>query len=88
VVGVLLTDNRKAERFSLSLMKKGNDILIGGSLDCYKGGRATMNTRNWIIAAVAVVLLIAIYFVFFQPGAEAPTEITAPPATTEPAPAQ
>jgi hypothetical protein len=49
-----------------------------------------MNTRNWIIAAVAVVLLIAIYFYFvvFQPGAEAPTEITAPPATTEPAPAQ
>ena len=30
-----------------------------------------MNTRNWIIAAVAVVLLIAIYFVVFQPGAEA-----------------
>ena len=29
-----------------------------------------MNTRNWIIAAVAVVLLIAIYFVVFQPGAE------------------
>jgi hypothetical protein len=47
-----------------------------------------MNTRNWIIAAVAVVLLIAIYFVVFQPGAEAPTQITAPPATTEPAPAQ
>jgi type II secretory pathway component PulM len=47
-----------------------------------------MNTRNWIIAAVAVVLLVVIYFVVFQPGAEAPTEITAPPAATEPAPAQ
>jgi hypothetical protein len=47
-----------------------------------------MDTRNWIFGAVAVVLLIAIYFLFFQPGAETPTETAAPPATTEPAPAQ
>ncbi len=47
-----------------------------------------MNTRNWIIAAVAVVLLFAIYFFVFQPGAEAPKEITAPPGTNETAPAQ
>jgi hypothetical protein len=47
-----------------------------------------MNTRNWIIAAVAVVLLIAIYFVVFPPCAEAPTLITAPPASPDAAGAQ
>jgi hypothetical protein len=47
-----------------------------------------MNTRNWTIIVVVVLALIAIYSLFFQPGAEAPTEITAPPATTDPAPAQ
>jgi hypothetical protein len=56
-------------------------------LDVTKEG-GTMNTRNWIIIAVVVLALIAIYSLSFQPGAEAPTEITAPPATTEPAPAQ
>jgi hypothetical protein len=56
-------------------------------LDVTKEG-GTMNTRNWIIIAVVVLALIAIYSLYFQPGTEAPKEITAPPATTEPAPAQ
>jgi hypothetical protein len=44
-----------------------------------------MNQRNWIIAAVVVIILVIGYFVW--PRAEAPTETATPPATTEP-PAQ
>lgn len=75
----------------MPLLEKGNDILILGSLDLMKEG-ATMNTRNWIFAALVVLALIAIYSLFFRPGAEEPTEAAAPPATTEqpvdPAPAE
>jgi hypothetical protein len=53
---------------------------------CFEGG-LPMNTQNWIIAAVVVLLIVAGYF-FLRPTAETPT---APPATTEqpaqPAPA-
>jgi hypothetical protein len=51
------------------------------------------NQTYWIIAAVVLVLVVVVVlYNTFRPGGEAPTETTAPPATTEqpaqPAPAQ
>jgi hypothetical protein len=55
------------------------------------GRDVIMNQRNWIIAAVVVIILIIGYYAL-RPGAQAPTETATPPATTEqpaqPAPAQ
>ena len=64
------------------------------SSPCASGARSEgrhMNQRNWIIAAVVVIILIIGYYAM-RPGAQAPTETATPPATTEqpaqPAPAQ
>jgi hypothetical protein len=45
-----------------------------------------MNQRNWIIAAVVVIVLIVGYLVM-RPGEQAPTETAAPPAATMEQPA-